>query len=71
MKDKIKGIVSKILKFSVDDDTSQSNCDAWDSLNHLQIVFELEMEFKVSFEPDEMVVMKDIKSITDIIVRKI
>ena len=35
----------------VDETCSQQNCEKWDSMNHLNLIVELEMEFWVSFEP--------------------
>ena len=46
-------------------DISQNNCIKWDSLNHLNLILEIEAEFDVSFDPEEIA---DIKSANDIII---
>lgn len=38
----------------IDKSVSQKNCDKWDSLAHLNLIVELETEFGVSFEPEEI-----------------
>jgi len=47
----------------VSDDISQSNFVKWDSLNHLNLVVELEDEFGVSFEPEDIAEMKSLEGI--------
>jgi acyl carrier protein len=70
MRNKIKTIISEVLKINVDDSTSQATCGEWDSLRHLNLVFELETAFHVSFEPDEMARMINIDVIEEIIKAK-
>jgi acyl carrier protein len=70
MKERIKKTVSQVLKTDVDDDTSQDNCASWDSLHHLNLIIELEEEFDVSFEPEEIAEMKSIDVIERMIESK-
>lgn len=45
--------------------TTQQNCENWDSLRHLNLIVELEAEFAVEFDPEEIAQMKsyaDIKA---------
>jgi acyl carrier protein len=63
MRDRIKQVMARVLKTEVNDATSQTNCAGWDSLRHLNLVVELECEFDVSFEPEEIAQMKDINAI--------
>ena len=51
----------------VADNISQSDCTKWDSMTHLSLIIELEEEFAVSFEPEEMAEMKDLETIEKII----
>jgi acyl carrier protein len=67
MKERIKKVVSQVLKIDVDDNTSQDTCASWDSLRHLNLIIELEMEFDVSLEPEEIAQMKSIDEIERII----
>jgi acyl carrier protein len=71
MKERIKKTVSQVLKTDVDDNTSQYNCASWDSLHHLNLIIELEVEFDVSFEPEEIAQMKSINAIEQMIKTKI
>ena len=44
-------------------DASQKNCANWDSLRHLTLASELEEEFDVDFEPEEIAEMTDISKV--------
>ena len=55
---------------SISDDISQSNCEIWDSMNHLNLVVELENEFDISLEPEEIAAMKDLEIIEKMIIEK-
>jgi len=70
MIDTIIKIVSEVLETDVNENTSQTNCDKWDSLRHLNIVVALEDVFDVSFEPEEIACMKDIDTINAILKTK-
>jgi acyl carrier protein len=67
MRDRIKKVVSQVLKTAINDNTSQDSCAAWDSLHHLNLIIELEIEFDISFEPEEIACMKSIDAIEKII----
>jgi len=71
MKERILKVVSQVLKTEVDENTSQKNCTQWDSLHHLNLIIELEMEFDVSFEPEEIASMKSVAIIEEMIMSKI
>jgi acyl carrier protein len=40
-------------------DASQKNCERWDSLRHLTLASELEEEFDIELEPEEIAEMTD------------
>jgi acyl carrier protein len=66
MKEEIKEVLKKALNISeISDNISQQNCENWDSLRHLNLIVELEDEFGVSFEPEDIAEMKDIPSIQE------
>ncbi|UBD82232.1 MULTISPECIES: acyl carrier protein [Parabacteroides] len=50
---------------------SQQNCDKWDSLRHLNLIVELEAEFGVEFEPEEISEMKSFEDIRRLLTDKI
>lgn len=54
MEEKVLEILKQVLKDeSVDKSVSMQSTDKWDSMAHINLVTELEMEFGVSFEPEE------------------
>ena len=66
MMKKLNTILSRVLGIKeneINDKTSPSNVDAWDSFNGLMMVSELEKEFKVKFTMDEIVSVKCVKDI--------
>ena len=68
MKAQVKSVLKNVLGIQeISDDISQQNCGAWDSLKHLNLIVELEEEFDVSFEPEDIAEMKNL----DIILKKI
>lgn len=71
MKERIKKVASLVLKANMEDNTLLNACASWDSLHHLNLIIELEMEFGISFEPDEITKMQSINVIEDIIKTKI
>jgi len=58
MKDKVYKILRLVLDCEFDEDVSQENCEEWDSMNHINIVLELQSEFgfKVPVEDIEKLV---------------
>ena len=56
---------------SIDETCSQKTCKAWDSMNQLNLVVELEMEFGISLEPEEIGRMVDYKSVLQIVKSKL
>ena len=64
MRERIKEVLKRVFELDeVSDDISQSNFVKWDSLNHLNLVVELEDEFGVSFEPEDIAEMKSLEGI--------
>jgi acyl carrier protein len=58
---KLLNLLSNVLDVapgSISDTTSPENTDAWDSYNALVLVSELESEFNISFEMDEVYAVK-------------
>lgn len=49
---------------------SQTTCEAWDSLHHLNLVVEMEDAFDVTFEPEEIAVMKSVEDIKNLLAAK-
>jgi acyl carrier protein len=66
-----KVMKSALNEKNVDVTTSQKNTNQWDSLKHLSLVVELEIEFNIEFEPDEIAKMTDYTKIEEYINEKI
>ena len=55
MEKRILDILRRVFKDdSLDETCSQKTCKAWDSMNQLNLVIELEMEFDITLEPEEI-----------------
>lgn len=72
MEEKILEILRRVLEdSSLDKTCSMENCEMWDSLRQLNVCFELEGEFGVMFEPEEMAEMKSFDDIVTVLNRKL
>lgn len=58
MEKRILDVLKSVLELnSIDTTICTKNCEAWDSMAQLNIMVELESEFDVSFEPEEIAEM--------------
>ena len=72
MEEKVLHILRTVLEDqTLDNICSQDSCETWDSLRHLNICFELEGEFGVVFQPDEMAAMKSFDEIKHMLAMKL
>jgi len=72
MKEKVIEIMKDVLETEdISLNTSQENCDNWNSLRHLNLVSELEDAFNMEFEPEEIADMHSVNSIIDIVQKKL
>lgn len=63
---RIKEVLAEALEIEVSDiydDFSQEGCSSWDSIHHLTLVVDLESEFDVDFDPEEISEMTSLKKI--------
>lgn len=71
MEEKVLNIIKDVLELEdIDNNVSQDNCYKWDSLNHLNLILEIEMEFDVSFSPEEIVEIKSASIILDLLKKR-
>lgn len=71
MEQQLLDVLRRVFKDpSLDESCSQKNCVAWDSMNHLNLVVELEIEFGVSLEPEEIARMVDYAAVREILKAK-
>ena len=74
MKNEIKKVMASVFlvdENEISDDISQSNFQKWESLQHLMLIVEIESEFGVSFEPEEIVEMISLELIEKYLVQKL
>ncbi|MCR4768696.1 MAG: acyl carrier protein [Bacteroidaceae bacterium] len=71
MKQRIIEIMKDVLEEqNIDINSTQDSLENWNSLRHLNLVSELEDEFDIELEPDEIAEMKSVQKIVDIIKQK-
>lgn len=71
MEEKVLEILKNLFELdTVDETCSQSTCEKWDSMGVLNLVVELETEFDVSLEPEEIGEMKSFNDIIRILKSK-
>lgn len=54
----------------LNNDSSKENMELWDSINHLNLIVELEAELNVSFTPAEIEKMNSVKYLIQILREK-
>lgn len=72
--EKVREIISQVCDVPVEDvkETSMvGDFPAWDSIGHLSILSTVEEELDVSFEPEEMMEMEDVKDIVEAVKGKL
>lgn len=72
MEKKVLEILKNLFELeTIDDSCSQATCEKWDSMMHLNLVVELESEFGVSLEPDEIGQMQSYKDVVRVLKSKL
>jgi len=71
MEEKVLEILKNLFELdTVDETCSQETCEKWDSMGQLNLVVELESEFDVTLEPEEIGEMKSFNDIIRILKTK-
>lgn len=71
MEEKVLEILKNLFELdTVDETCSQDTCEKWDSMGQLNLVVELESEFDITLEPEEIGVMKSFNDILVILNNK-
>lgn len=71
MEEKVLEILKNLFELdSVDKTCSQTSCEKWDSMGQLNLVVELESEFDVTLEPEEIGEMRSFDDIVKILKAK-
>ncbi len=71
MEEKVLEILKNVLELDqIDKSFASSNCDKWDSMAQLNISVELEAEFGVSLEPEDIAALASYENIVRILKEK-
>lgn len=72
MEEKVLEILKNVFELeTVDTTCSQQTCEKWDSMGQLNLVVELESEFDISLEPEEIGEMTSYEDVVRILKSKI
>jgi acyl carrier protein len=74
MKERIKKAMAATFMIDaaqIADNISQSNFESWESLQHLMLMVNIENEFNVSFDPEEIVEMTSLELIEQHLQKKL
>lgn len=78
IKSEIFGKVQDIFRDVFDEDdlviesaTSSDTIEDWDSLNHINLVSAIEKEFSIKFSLVELIALKDVGEMIDLMLKKI
>jgi acyl carrier protein len=74
MNEKVKSIMANVFRTDIEnitEDLKQKDVTFWDSLRHLNLIVELEENFEISFEPEEIAEMTTFKLVTYYINQKL
>ncbi len=55
----------------IEDKTSSEDIKDWDSLNHINLVSAIEKEFKIRFALGELIALKDVGAMIDLMIEKL
>ena len=55
----------------IEDKSSSENVEDWDSLNHINLVSAIEKEFKIRFALGELMTLKDVGALVDLMIEKL
>jgi len=69
MEDKVREIFSNVFEVDITevDNIEYQSVEAWDSIGHMMMISELESEFGISIEMDDVIVISKISECFDIL----
>lgn len=72
MEEKVLEILKNLFELdTVDETCSQETCEKWDSMGVLNLVVELESEFGVSLEPEDIAQLVSYKDVIAVLKKKL
>lgn len=72
--DRVKAMCADVFQVppsEIRPESSPENLEAWDSVQHLNLVLALEQEFGVPFDPEDIDQMKTVGAISALVQRKL
>jgi acyl carrier protein len=71
--ERLRILVAELLEMAIPPgaDVERATTAAWDSLNHLRIVMAVEEEFSIRLEPDEVLAITALSSLSNVVEDKI
>lgn len=73
MEERIIDVVCEVFELKVSEitlDMTKDDISSWDSLRHMDLIVSLENEFNISFEIEDIINMRTIKDIVEIVTNK-
>lgn len=74
VREQIIGIIAKTLEIGVSkisDNSSIGDFPAWDSLGHMNLLQNIQDEFEVEFDPEEIIDLEDVNDIVKAVEKKL
>ncbi len=74
MEEKVLETMAKTFHIDISllsEKTSKKDLSQWDSMSHLNLIIDIENEFKITFENDEIISIVDFNSLINVIKNKI
>ena len=74
IKEKVRELISNFLKIDIkliNDDLGPGDIEEWDSLAHQGLILELEKEFEIKLDVDDILDMESVAEIVEILMQKI
>ena len=69
--DQILCNVLRIKEEELNDNITMKDVEKWDSLKHMDLITSIEDELEIQFSMDDIISMKDIKTIKNIVNKKL
>jgi len=69
MEDKVRDIFSGCFEVAIEevDTIEYQSVEAWDSIGHMMMISELESEFNISIDMDDVIVISNLKECLEIL----
>lgn len=61
----VVSVIRRVLKCKIDNKCSREDCNQWDSLKHIEIIFSIEDELNIQFPEEMLSELNDVPLIVD------